>query len=47
MFLPEIHCLPIIERVMNDAASMFGIAALLRAILKKQNYAAAILLKKI
>ena len=47
MFLHEIHCLPIIERVINDAASVLGIAALLHTILKKQNQVATILLKKI
>jgi hypothetical protein len=35
MLLPGINLVPVIERVMNDAASVLGIAALLFGLLKK------------
>ena len=35
MLLPGIHFAPVIERVLNDAASVLGIAAILYSIIKK------------
>jgi hypothetical protein len=38
MLLPGINLIPIVERVVNDAASVIGIAALFYAILKKNHF---------
>ena len=35
MLLPGIHFAPVIERIVNDAASVVGIAAILYSIIKK------------
>jgi hypothetical protein len=41
LLLPGIQFIPVIERIVNDAASVVGIAALLLALIKKKSNPAA------